>query len=321
MAKQPKKARLVLKDSQINTLAGAVSGAFVSVLVSPLDVVKTRIQVKRLPKGVPDTPLLVTMYRLAQREGFRAFFKGLGTTMLGYIPNWAVYFGTYQWSKKQYASGLASVHSENDTLVNLLASVTAGAISNTLTAPIWTIRTRMMTQSHHEDYRNTFHAAKKIYQTEGIYALYRGVIPSMWGLIHVGVQFPMYEYLKKRCAVNSSSEHHLSTGQLMFASSVSKVIASVVAYPHEIVRSRLQDAGHARRLQKQSLTAATNFREYKNVRDAVQTIAKEEGIRGFYRGIVPALLRTVPAAVLTLLSYEKIRDSLSDNYGEASIQQ
>lgn len=68
-------------------------------------------------------------------------------------------------------------------LVNLLASVTAGAISNTLTAPIWTIRTRMMTQTGHEDYRNTFHAAQKIYKTEGLYALYRGVIPSMWGLV------------------------------------------------------------------------------------------------------------------------------------------
>jgi hypothetical protein len=44
--------------------------------------VKTRIQVKRLPKGVPDTPLLLTMYRLAQHEGMRAFYKGLGTTML-----------------------------------------------------------------------------------------------------------------------------------------------------------------------------------------------------------------------------------------------
>jgi hypothetical protein len=78
MAKQEKKSRLLLTDEQINTLAGAASGALVSVLV----VIKTRIQVKRLPKGVPDTPLLVTMYRLAQREGFRAFFKGLGTTML-----------------------------------------------------------------------------------------------------------------------------------------------------------------------------------------------------------------------------------------------
>jgi len=68
-------------------------------------------------------------------------------------------------------------------LINLLASVTAGAISNTLTAPIWTIRTRMMTQSHHEDYRNSFDAFKKICKTEGPLALYRGLIPSMLGLV------------------------------------------------------------------------------------------------------------------------------------------
>jgi hypothetical protein len=82
MVKQEKKSHLLLTDSQINTLAGAASGAFVSVLVSPLDVIKTRIQVKRLPKGVQDTSLLITIMRLGQREGFKAYFKGLGTTML-----------------------------------------------------------------------------------------------------------------------------------------------------------------------------------------------------------------------------------------------
>jgi hypothetical protein len=76
------KSHLKLTDAQINSIAGATSGVFVSVLVSPLDVVKTRIQVKRLPKGVPDTPFLVVMYRLGQREGFGAFYKGLRATML-----------------------------------------------------------------------------------------------------------------------------------------------------------------------------------------------------------------------------------------------
>ena len=79
---QKKTSRLVLSETQINSLAGATSGIFTSVLVSPLDVVKTRIQVKRLPKGVPDTPLYLVMYRLREREGFRAFYKGLGATML-----------------------------------------------------------------------------------------------------------------------------------------------------------------------------------------------------------------------------------------------
>lgn len=127
----------------------------------------------------------------------------------------------------------------------------------------------------------------------------------------------MYEYLKQLCA-DSSSDQRLSAGQLMFASSVSKLLASCVAYPHEIIRSRLQDAGHAQRIQQLSSTPTTEFRVYKNVRDAVQTIAREEGLRGFYRGIVPTLLRTVPAAVLTLSSYEKMREFLADNFSDTS---
>lgn len=68
-------------------------------------------------------------------------------------------------------------------MINLFASVTAGAIANAVIAPMWTIRTRMMTQNNHEHYRNSFDAAKKIAQTEGLYALYRGLIPSMLGLV------------------------------------------------------------------------------------------------------------------------------------------
>lgn len=115
-------------------------------------------------------------------------------------------------------------------------------------------------------------------------------------------------------ARNLSSDEHLSVKQLMLASSISKLIASCTAYPHEIVRSRLQDAGHTRRVQSQHANVAKPYHEYKNVRDAVFTIAKEEGIRGFYRGILPTLMRTVPSAVLTLLSYEKMKEFLGDNY-------
>jgi solute carrier family 25 (mitochondrial folate transporter), member 32 len=108
---------------------------------------------------------------------------------------------------------------------------------------------------------------------------------------------------------DSELNPHLSTCQLIVASSVSKITASCIAYPHEIVRSRLQDAGH---VQQRSSISRENRRQYRNVRDALRTISRDEGLRGFYRGLWPTLLRTVPAAILTLLSYEKMKDFLTE---------
>lgn len=45
-------------------------------------------------------------------------------------------------------------------------------------------------------YRHTVDAALTIYRTEGIKAFYRGLLPSLLGIMHVAVQFPLYEQLK-----------------------------------------------------------------------------------------------------------------------------
>ena len=45
-------------------------------------------------------------------------------------------------------------------------------------------------------YRHTLDAFLRIYRGEGIHAFYRGLIPSLVGVSHVAVQFPLYEELK-----------------------------------------------------------------------------------------------------------------------------
>lgn len=53
------------------------------------------------------------------------------------------------------------------------------------------------TQPHHEGrYRNTLDAFLTIYRAEGVAAFYRGLFPSLLGITHVAVQFPLYEQLK-----------------------------------------------------------------------------------------------------------------------------
>ena len=45
-------------------------------------------------------------------------------------------------------------------------------------------------------YRHTLDAALTIWRTEGPRAFYRGLVPSLLGITHVAVQFPLYEQLK-----------------------------------------------------------------------------------------------------------------------------
>jgi solute carrier family 25 folate transporter 32 len=80
----------------------------------------------------------------------------------------------------------------------MCAAATAAVASNVCTNPFWVIKTRMMTQGAHTDYRyqHTFQAFKMIWKEEGIRGYYKGLGTSFIGIAHVAVQLPLYERLK-----------------------------------------------------------------------------------------------------------------------------
>jgi solute carrier family 25 folate transporter 32 len=45
-------------------------------------------------------------------------------------------------------------------------------------------------------YRSTLEAFATIYRTEGFKTFYKGLLPSLFGVVHVAVQFPLYEKAK-----------------------------------------------------------------------------------------------------------------------------
>ena len=86
--------------------------------------------------------------------------------------------------------------------IHVSAAITAGAIGDVITNPLWVTRTRIQTLIFHNDSAlasniTTIGMIRSIYKNEGIRAFYKGLGASFLGLSHVAVQFPLYEYLKK----------------------------------------------------------------------------------------------------------------------------
>ncbi|KAJ2815237.1 hypothetical protein IWW50_006887 [Coemansia erecta] len=210
--------------------------------------------------------------------------------LMGYLPTWGIYFAAYE-SLKHELSGRTLGGHISATAVHVVSAMGAGASTSILTNPIWVLKSRFMTQSAYTDYRYTsmWHAVRVIHAAEGWRGFYKGLGSSLLGVTHVAVQFPLYEHLK--CWMHVDADHQLESSRILLASALSKMVASSVTYPHEVIRTRLQNQ-------------ATPPFKYTGIVHAARLIYYEEGVRAFYRGLATNLIRTVPASMMTLLTYE-----------------
>jgi solute carrier family 25 folate transporter 32 len=165
-----------------------------------------------------------------------------------------------------------------------------------------------------------------MYTSEGMASFYSGLTPALLGLTHVAVQFPTYEFLKTTFTGQGMGEapvpgepHKSHWMGILSASILSKILASSATYPHEVIRTRLQTqrrpvAGE-HFLQGMGITGAEAPKpaspKYKGIVTTFRTILREEGWRAFYAGLGTNMTRAVPAATVTMLTYEFVMEHLN----------
>jgi len=124
-----------------------------------------------------------------------SLYRGLGTHLTGVIPARSLHFFVYGSAKRM----LTQKYHADSSMIPIISSATAGATVVTVTQPIWLIKTRLQLQTQHSIdtlYTTPWDAFKKILQTEGYQALFKGMSASYLGLSETIIQFTIYESLK-----------------------------------------------------------------------------------------------------------------------------
>ena len=311
----------------ISPICGAGAGFASGIVTCPLDVIKTKLQAQGgfatrhgpySPSTQPYKGVVGTGRVIWQEEGIRGMYRGLGPMLMGYLPTWAVYLTVYENSRDFWYD-----QCDSWWLARCYSSLTAGACSTILTNPIWVIKTRLMSQSSKAKsasdgmrapwhYTSTLDAARKMYHNEGMKSFYSGLTPALLGLTHVAVQFPLYEYFKMKFTGYGMGDHPPEDSGanwvgISAATFLSKICASTATYPHEVLRTRLQTQ------QRRGLSTSDGLAvkaRYSGILHMCRLILQEEGWRAFYAGIGTNLIRAVPAAMTTMLTYEWLQKTI-----------
>ena len=196
---------------------------------------------------------------------------------------------------------------------NSLASALASCCAKTLLQPFDTIKTiqqyeRTITTSS----IGFFEASRIVMKRDGgFWELYAGLVVSALGSVPaIGLYYGIYSYCKRILiplllnAYGSSSELKRNQGSdqtlkliaVAISAALGNTVASFSRVPYEVVKQKLQTG------------------EYSSTIIALSSMFKAQGFRAFFPvgGIATQMIRDIPYAIFTLMSYEYLREAWVD---------
>ncbi|KAI1184538.1 mitochondrial carrier domain-containing protein [Nemania serpens] len=205
--------------------------------------------------------------------------------------------------------------------VHLLAGASAGTATAIVTSPLDVLRTRLQSDFYHQPYnrsngsgtvirrllqaslyhiRDTTGAMYSIYRTEHWRGFFRGLGPSLAGVVPAtAVKFYVYGSCKQAGAaiLGYKEDSALVHAQAAMAAGIATATAT---NPIWLVKTRMQ----LQSSQTQAKSTATH--RYKNSLDCTRQILRQEGIGGLYKGLSASYLGTVET-MLHLVLYEQLK--------------
>lgn len=174
-------------------IAGGVAGAASRTATAPLDRLKVMLQVQTTRASV-----LPAVKAIWKQGGVFSFFRGNGLNVVKVSPESAIKFYAYEMIKKFIGNVNGESKEDIGTSCRLVAGGLAGAVAQTAIYPMDLVKTRLQTHvCESGKVPSLGKLSKDIFVQEGPRAFYRGLVPSLLGIIpYAGIDLAIYETLK-----------------------------------------------------------------------------------------------------------------------------
>eukprot|EP00455_Lapot_gusevi_P028195 TRINITY_DN299_c0_g4_i2.p1 TRINITY_DN299_c0_g4~~TRINITY_DN299_c0_g4_i2.p1 ORF type:complete len:325 (-),score=94.33 TRINITY_DN299_c0_g4_i2:234-1208(-) len=294
-------------------IAGAAAGVMEHVFMFPVDTIKTLMQAPRVgcahtqcgtvtaatPASASAAAAAAVQHQPPQyrtmsevisevrrTEGFRRLYRGVGAVLLGAIPSHAVHFGTYELAKEHLGGNRAGHH----PLINALSGACATMAHDAVVTPLDVLKQRM--QIHGDRYGSLLRCARHVVETDGLGAFYRSYPTTLaMNVPFMAVYFATYESFKQALRDKSGE---LGTLQHFIAGGGAGALGGMFSTPLDVIKTRIQ-------------LGTDGGRKYSGALDVIRSIHKEEGWRGFTRGMPARVLYFMPSAAVCWTTYETVK--------------
>ena len=248
----------------VQQMLSSCSGAVLtSLLTTPFDVVKVRLQAQQQASLAKPCYLLecrcldgVSMcvvtpegnhihfprfrstfdafLKIAQLEGVRSWWKGLSPTLAMAVPATVIYYTSYDQLKVAFGF--------QPRKKNIMAPMLAGAISRTVAVaaicPMELVRTKMQSRLGYS-YQELVGVIRNAVQQNGVLSLWRGLSPMLLRDVPFSIVYWFgYEYLKLR--LNSMLDPSYSSLVPFVSGSVAGGISAVLTNPLDVAKTHMQ---------------------------------------------------------------------------------
>jgi len=284
-------------------LAGAICATITHGAMTPIDVVKTRIQIHPAFKNL--SFISGTRY-IIKTEGPAALLTGFGPTALGYFVQGGGKFAGYELWKKTFAE----IAGDQETAVKYRTAIYLGAASvaeffaDILLTPLEATRIRMVSEKGFAT--GLVSGFTRLAREGGVSQLYAGFIPILCKQIPYAIgQFTVNELCHEAVFRNMTEEakRNLSRTSKFSIALGSGIIAgfaaAVLSHPADTLLSQI-NKGHGP-------TGSMIYR--------LTFLARQAGFRGLFAGLGPRMIMTAGLVSGQFLIYGAVRDALGAPHG------